>query len=221
VSAATIRGVVFDLDGTLADTEPLQWEAYRRALRPFGVDVGLEEYCRHWIAAEGGAEYACRTYALPIGPGELRERKAIEYRALLAGGVRPRPGARAALVRLAPAYRLGLATNTVRTEADVVLAGVGVRDLLDAIVVREEYACPKPAPDAYLAAAARLGLAPDACVVIEDATRGVRAGCAAGCVVVAVPSELTAAADFSGAARRLTSLDELTVDLLQELSRPR
>jgi len=214
-----IRGVLFDLDGTLADTEPIQWQAYRRALLPFGVDVGVDEYQREWIAREGGAEYACRTYGLPIDAAELRARKNALYRELIAAGVAARPGARAVLERLRPAYRLGLATNTVRTDADVVLASVGVRDLLDGIVVREDYARAKPAPDAYLAVARRLGLAPSECVVVEDALRGVEAGRDAGCLVIAIPNELTRDQDFRHAVRRLSGLDELTVDLLQDLSR--
>jgi HAD superfamily hydrolase (TIGR01509 family) len=212
-----VRGVLFDMDGTLADTEPLQWEAYRRTLRPFGVDVGLDEYRRHWIAVEGGAEYAVRTHRLPVDAATLRARKAEAYRALLAAGVVPRPGAGAALERLRGTHRLAVATNSIRAEADVVLAALGLRELFDAVVVREDYENPKPAPDAYLAAARRIGLPPERCVVVEDATRGVRAGVAAGCVVVAVPSEITADLDFDGAARRLASLDELTPDLVREL----
>jgi HAD superfamily hydrolase (TIGR01509 family) len=213
-----IAGVLFDLDGTLADTEPLQWEAYRRVLRPFGADVGRDEYRRHWVAVAGGAEYACRTYGLPIDADELRRRKAREYRALIAAGVAARPGARAALVRLRPVARVALATNTARAEADVVLDHLGVRDLLDAVVAREDYAAAKPAPDAYLAAARALGLPPAACLVVEDTTRGVQAGLAAGCPVVAVPNELTYDNDFSGARRRLAGLDELTPALLRDLS---
>lgn len=213
-----IRGVLFDLDGTLADTEPLQWEAYRRALRPFGVDVGRDEYRRNWIAVEGGAEYACRTYALPCDADALRARKAVEYRALIAAGVAPRPGARAVLERLKPAFRLAVATHTVRPEADVVLRHLGLRDLLDVVVTREDYVEAKPAPDAYRAAARALGLATAECAVVEDTTRGVRAGVSAGCAVVAVPNELTLDNDFTGAARRLDGLDEITADLLQGLS---
>jgi HAD superfamily hydrolase (TIGR01509 family) len=213
-----IGGVLFDLDGTLADTEPLQWEAYRRVLAPFGVDVGIEEYRRHWIAVEGGAEYACRTYDLPIDALELRARKATAYRMLIAAGVAPRPGAREVLDRLAGRYRLAVVTNSVRAEVATVLDHLGIRGRLDAAIAREDYAEAKPAPDAYRAAARILGLSPSACVVVEDTARGVRAGVAAGCPVVAVPSELTRDNDFTGAVRRLDGLDALTEELLQSLS---
>jgi HAD superfamily hydrolase (TIGR01509 family) len=214
-----LRGVLFDLDGTLADTEPIQWESYRRALRAYGADVDLETYRRHWIAVEGGSEWACRTLALPVTPAELRARKAAEYRALIADGVPARPGAREALARLAPEYALAVATNSIRGEVDVVLGHLGLREFFTALVAREDYVEAKPAPDPYREAARRLGLAPAACVVVEDTARGVRSGLAAGCVVIAVPSELTRDNDFTGAARRLDGLEALTPALLRDLSR--
>ena len=216
-----IRGILFDLDGTLADTEPLQWRAYRRALEPFGVDVGMEEYRVHWIAAEGGAEYACERYRLPIDAAELRRRKMTAYRTLIADGVAPCSGAREALERLAPHYRLAIATNSVRVETNLVLGHLGIAPRLEAVVAREDYVAAKPAPDAYRAAAGALGLPPPECVVIEDTARGVRAGVAAGCVVVALATPLTFDNDFSGAATRITSLDELGRPLLRDLSAAR
>jgi HAD superfamily hydrolase (TIGR01509 family) len=216
-----IQGILFDLDGTLADTEPIQWRAYRQVLEPFGVDVGMEEYRVHWIAVDGGADYACEKYALPIGADELRRRKGVAYRALIAAGVAPCPGAREALERLAGDYRLAIATNTARVETNVVLGHLGIAARLDAVVAREDYAEAKPAPDAYRAAAAALGLPPAQCVVVEDTARGVRAGVAAGCIVVAFATPLTYDNDFTGAAARITSLDELGPSLLRDLSAAR
>jgi HAD superfamily hydrolase (TIGR01509 family) len=212
-----VHGVVFDLDGVIADTERLHWAAYREVLLEFGVDLGLEEYRRHWIAGGFGPEHACRTYALPLTPAALRARKAPVYLALLERGVRACPGAPEALARLHPVHRIGLATNTARREVDLILDQLGVAARFHATVAREDYAQPKPAPDAYLAAAVALGVAPADCVVVEDTQRGVRAALAAGMRVVAVPSDLTFDNDFSGAARRLGRLDELTPELLRAL----
>ncbi len=212
-----IRGVLFDLDGTLADTERLHWRAYGQILREFGVEMGMEEYRRHFIAAGGGPEYACRTYALPISADELRARKYVPYRALIEAGVTPLPGAVQALRRLHDGYRLAVATNSPHDEATLILGQFGAAGFLHALIAREAYARSKPAPDAYLAAATALGLSPSSCVVVEDTPRGLGAGLAAGMRAIVVPSDLTADADFTGATRRIGSLDELTPALLAEL----
>src|SRR5262245_51199616 len=117
-----IRAVLLDFDGTLVDTERLQWLAYSRALAPFGVSVGLEEYRRHFIRAAGGSDWACRRYALPVAPGDLRDRKAVEYGALIPAGVRPCPGTEVLLERLRGRRRLAVVTNSVRAEVDAILA---------------------------------------------------------------------------------------------------
>jgi len=212
-----IRGILFDLDGVLADTERLQWTAYRRVLDEFGVDVGLEEYRVHWIATGHGSEYACQTYRLPLSPAELKARKQRVYLELVAERVAPRDGARAALARLRGTHRLAVATNSPRAEVDLILGRLDMVSLLHAVVAREDYVCAKPAPDAYLAAASALGLTPAECVVVEDTAVGASAGVAAGMRVIAAPHDLTFDNDFTLCAHRLGHLDELTAELLVTL----
>ena len=212
-----IRAVLFDLDGVLADTERLQWAAYRHVLDAFGVDVGLEEYRRHWIATGEGPEYACRTYSLPLTPDELRAEKARVYSGLLRRGIAACPGAKAALVRLGTTHRLTLVTNTARVEVAMILEQLGIAFLFDITIAREDYREPKPAPDGYLAAATALRLTPHECAVVEDTERGVRAALAAGMWAIAMPNDLTVDNDFTGCARRLAHLDELTAELLETI----
>ena len=209
--------MLFDLDGVLADTEPLHWTAYREVLLELGVDVGIEEYRNRFISRGGGPEYAVDRYRLPITADELRERKLPRYLALLRRGVQPRPGARAAIERLRGGFRTAVATNSVRDEVDLILGSLGLAPLLDTVVTREDYRAAKPAPDAYLTAAARVGLGADECVVIEDTPRGLGAALAAGMRAIAMPNELTADNDFTGCCRQLAHLDELTPDLLRTL----
>src|SRR5262245_5400312 len=118
-SEIVIRGVIFDLDGVIADTEPLQWQAYRRVLAELGVDVGLEEYRRAWIATGTGPEYAQQKYGLAITPDEIKTRKAKVYLELVHAGVSPCRGAPEALARLSKTHRVGLATNTARAEVEL------------------------------------------------------------------------------------------------------
>jgi HAD superfamily hydrolase (TIGR01509 family) len=212
-----IRGVLFDLDGVLADSERLHWEGYRRVLAEYGIDVGIEEYRRYWIAQDGGPEYACATYRLPMTADELRKRKSSHYHSLLRAGVRPLPGAREAVARLGTAVRLAVATNAWRNEVELILDQLGMTQQFAATVAREDYPNAKPAPDAYLAAARALGLERAECVVVEDTQRGARAAAAAGIRAIAVPNDLTYDHDFTGCVRRLDNLDQLTVELLGEI----
>lgn len=216
-----IRALLLDFDGTLVDTERLQWRAYCEALAPFGVSVGLDEYRRRFIRLPNGAEWVCRRYALPIAPADLRSRKARAYRALIPQAVVLCPGAAEMLRALGGRRRLAIVTNSVRGEVEAILIHLGVAETFAAVVTREDYAAAKPAGDCHAVAAARLGCAPAECLVVEDTERGVRAGLAAGMRVVAVPSDLTYDNDFSGCIRRLGSLADLTEPLLDEIDRER
>ena len=213
-----VAAVLFDLDGTLVDSERLHWRAYRQILREHRADIDLPEYCQRFIATGGGPEWACERFDLPMDADELRARKAVVYRELIAAGVAPMPGARACLERLHGAWPLAVVTNSARDEASLLLAPLGAKPLLAALITREDYARPKPEPDAYLAAAAALRCAPAACVAVEDTPRGVRAARAAGLRVLAVPGELMAGQDFPGATGHLDGLDALTPALLRSLT---
>jgi len=223
MSAATRRdaAVIFDLDGVLIDSEGLQYKAYSEVLARFGVQVSATEYAAHWIAAGRGPEYAVERFALPVQPEELRALKHPVYHAILRREVRLMAGAVEALARLHPYCALALATNSNRDDVGFVMAHLDLRRFFTAVVTREDYTRAKPEPDAYLAAAARLHAAPQACVVVEDAYRGVLAAARAGATVVAVPNSFTRGNDFSLAAQVLDGLDGLTVELIEQLQRRR
>jgi len=112
------------------------------------------------------------------------------------------------LARLHGRFALGIATNSLRADVAFVLDRLAIAHFFTAVVTREDYAEAKPAPDAYLTAAQRLGIAPGRCLVFEDAERGVVAAHRAGATVVAVPNTFTAGSDFSLAA---TVVDGLAV----------
>ncbi len=216
MSAATI-GVIFDLDGVLIDSEDLQFRAYTEVLARFGVAVTREEYAEEWIAKGCGPEYAVAAFKLPLAPAELRALKNPVYHRILQQSVTLMPGARAALARLAAHYPLALATNSNETDTAFVLDRFALRSFFTAVITRGKYERPKPAPDAFLTAAATLGLPPARCLVIEDAHKGVVAAHRAGARCVAIPHAFTAANDFSLATRLLHCLDELTVELVREM----
>lgn len=210
-------GVIFDLDGVIVDSEPLQHRAYNLVLERFGVSVDQAEYGREWITAGRGPEYAVRTYALPLTPTELRRLKDPVYHGLLRSEAALMDGAREALERLSGAFPVALATNSSQADTRFILERFDLTRFFTAVITREQYHAPKPAPDAFVTAAARLQLAPQRCVVIEDAYKGVMAATDAGCVCIAFPHDYTNDNDFSRASAVIGSLDEATVELIERL----
>jgi HAD superfamily hydrolase (TIGR01509 family) len=209
--------VIFDLDGVLIDSEALQYKAYSQVLARYGVSVSAEEYAAYWIAAGNGPEYAVTTYALPLSPAELRALKNTVYHDILRDEVTLMPGVHEALTRLHANFPLAVATNSKRQDVAFVMDHFGVGRFFAALVTREDYVSAKPQPDAFVTAAARLGVAARVCLVVEDAHRGILAAHRAGAVVVAVPNSFTRDNDFSLAAAVLPSLDELTVARVAQL----
>ncbi|MEO8601385.1 MAG: HAD family phosphatase [bacterium] len=208
-------GVIFDLDGVIIDSEALQHRAYNLVLQRFGVQVDAALYGREWIAAGRGPEYAVQHFGLPLSPTELRRLKDPVYHDLMRREIQLVPGARAALERLSATLPLVVATNSNATDVGFVMQRFDLRSFFAAVVTREDYAGAKPLPDAFLTAAARLGLPPQRCVVIEDAAKGVRAAAAAGCPCIAFPHDYTADNDVSGARTVIASLDEIAEALVR------
>jgi len=209
--------IIFDLDGVLIDSEALQYKAYSQVLAGFGVTVSSAEYAAHWIAAGRGPEYAVATYGLPVNPADLRALKNPVYHAILRSEVTLMPAVIAALTRLHAHFPLAVATNSNQQDVAFVMEHFGLRRFFAATVTREDYAEAKPHPDAFLTAAARLGVTPRACLVVEDAYKGIVAAHRAGAIPVAIPNAFTRHNDFSLAAVVLHGLDELTIALVERL----
>jgi HAD superfamily hydrolase (TIGR01509 family) len=174
-----LLGVIFDCDGTLVDSEPLSAEAWRRTLAPYGYAVTDAD-----LEACVGVTYA-RTHAFMAERVALPSAEALwpELRRTLFGlydtQLKAFPDALEALADLrARGVPVAVASSSVRERLDRTLAGVGLT--FDITIAGDEVEHGKPAPDMFLLAAKRLGLAPSECVVIEDSAPGVAAGRAAG-----------------------------------------
>lgn len=216
-SARIEAGVVFDLDGVVLDSEELHYRAYSAVMAKFGVTIDRALYGRVWIGEGRGRAWVDDNCELPISSEEVRRRKVLVYQRLLAEEAKLMPGGAEALARISAAMPIALATNSRTADVELVLDRFDLRKLFSAVITRENYEKPKPAPDAFLAAARALSLQPGRCLVVEDAAKGVRAAHAAGCQSVAVPHDFTRENDFTLAARVLWSLDELTAALVEEI----
>ncbi|HPQ40041.1 MAG TPA: HAD family phosphatase [bacterium] len=188
----TYQGIILDFDGTLADSEPLYYEANRRAFLEFGHDIDEMEYYHHWsLLGEGSAGEIRRHGLTSVNPRRVRELSRRFYRELVARKPVPLlPGARELLVRLpASGLRPVIASNTDRALIESILDGNGLTGLPVPIIGGDGLP-PKPAPDIFLRARAFLDLPEDRCIILEDTDKGVRAARAAGIPFAVIHSPL-------------------------------
>ena len=204
-----IDAVIFDMDGVLLDSEPLHEDVTRSLLAECGVTT-VSGLTYVGLTTRESFTLICRELALPHDPAELDTRYTARVIPLLRERATPLPGVpdvpRALKAR---GLRLAVGSSSRLEVIEATLDGLGVRALFDAVVSAADMPRGKPAPDVFLEAARRLGVAPEACVVIEDSERGVQAACAAGMRCVAVPCGVTRQHDFSQATLVLGGLPEL------------
>lgn len=188
-----LAAVLFDMDGTLLDSEPL-WDAALSALAAHHGGV-LSETARLAMVGQNTAESMTifyRDLGLPE-PDPVADRQFVADRMveLLATELSWRPGAAELVAEVRRAgVPTALVTSTVRPLVEVALDSTLGRDTFDVVVCGNEVSLPKPHPESYRTAAERLGVPIGRCVAIEDSPTGVASASAAGAVVVGVPGEL-------------------------------
>ncbi len=210
-------GVIFDLDGVLIDSEGLYYRAYSAVLKPYGVSVTQREYEEYWIAQGIGPEYIIEKHNLPVAPTTLRALRSPIFLQLLKTEATLMPAVQETLTRLSAHFGLTVATNSNREHLDFVLRRFCLEQFFEQTVARQDYERAKPEPDAFFAAAKKLGLSRQRCVVVEDTYRGVTAAARAGMVCIAVPNTYTQNNDFRQAALVLSSLGDVTPEVVRSL----
>jgi beta-phosphoglucomutase len=188
--------VLWDLDGTLIDSGEYHWQSWLVALRDEGFTPARADFTasfgqrndrilRAWLGPDASDDRIRR----------IGDAKEAAYRRLMhEGGLDGLPGAEPWIDRLAARqWRQAIASSAPRLNVEAVLDVLGWNDRFDAIVAAEDVRRGKPAPDVFLAAAARVQMEPSACVVVEDAAAGVEAAHAAGMRVIGLGPHASAA----------------------------
>jgi putative hydrolase of the HAD superfamily len=209
----TLRGLIFDFDGLLVDTE----SAILAAWETIHSEDGLVPDRAVLHALVGTVDVEADLWgAYP----KSRDRAALEARLQtlarrLCREAPPREGAIALLdAARAAGLRLAVASNSSHPHVEGHLAARGLLDRFAAVVCREDVPHGKPAPDVYLAALALLGLRADEAVAFEDSVPGHEAAAAASLRVIVVPNPATAHDHFPRATLRLDSLAEVRLEHL-------
>ena len=185
----TIQAVVFDLDGVLIQSEEV-WDEVREAFvreRDGRYDAEIQRAMMGMSSTEW-SRFLHETAGVPDEPQVINDEVVRRMLAAYANDLPLIDGAVAAVRRLAKDFTLAVASSSNRPLIDGVLAQADLTDCFVATVSSEEVTRGKPAPDVYLEAARRLGVATERCAAIEDSHGGIRSAKAAGMRVLAIPN---------------------------------
>ena len=229
-----LKALIFDVDGTLAETEEAHRTAFNDTFPQFGLDWHWSrDLYRDLLKTTGGKE-RMRAYAsqyLRIDPdsipvAEIHKRKTERYGELIAAGTLPlRPGI-AALIADARArgVRVAVATTTNLPNVDRLIRatmGVPADQVFEVIAAGDMVPNKKPAPDVYDLALEGLGLKPGECLALEDSLNGLNSAHAAGIPCLISPSSYTDQDDFTGATAVVDSFEAVaSIDRLAALLAP-
>ena len=177
-----IKSVLWDLDGTLVDSEQYHWLAWRDTMATLGVPLTHDEFMKTFGLRNDAIVPQWIPNATPEQIEQIADVKEQLYRHLVReGGLEPLPGVRHWTAHLArEGWLQAIASSAPRENVDAVLAVIGLAPCFQAIVSAEDVTLGKPHPQVFLTAAARLGSAPAQSVVVEDAPAGIEAARRAG-----------------------------------------
>jgi beta-phosphoglucomutase len=179
-----IKGVLFDMDGVLVDSEPFICKAAIMMFEELGIQVMPEDF--HPFVGMGENRYiggVAENHGVNVDIEKVKARTYEIYENIVRDNLSPLPGAHKFISECRKrGFRLALATSADRVKMDINLREIGLPPAtFHSIVTGLDVENKKPFPDIYIRAAERIGLKPNECLVVEDAVSGIRAGKAAGC----------------------------------------
>jgi beta-phosphoglucomutase len=189
-----IKGVLFDMDGVLSDSEPFICQAAIMMFAEAGLKVLPEDFKP--FVGTGENRYiggVAEKYGLIVDIEKVKARTYIIYQEIIRGKLKPLPGAAEFVIKC---RNMGFKT-AVATSSDVVKMEANLREIglppsvFNATINGLDVEKKKPFPDIYIKAAAKIGLKTEECLVVEDAVSGVKAAIAAGCKCLAVTTSFS------------------------------
>ncbi|MCP1198393.1 HAD family hydrolase [Notoacmeibacter sp. MSK16QG-6] len=215
----SVEALIFDVDGTLAETEEAHRQAFNAIFEQYGLDwhwsihdytrllevTGGKERMRHFRDINGRSEPDDAEIRL------MHSQKTDRYAAILSKGALPlRAGVKTLIEKARNAgLKTAIATTTSGANVEALCQccwGLPAGEIFDAVAAGDEVEAKKPAPDVYLLVLSRLGLSADKAIAFEDSENGLRSAKAAGLRTVVTPSAFTSHQDFSSADWVVSSL---------------
>ncbi|HSN49902.1 MAG TPA: HAD-IA family hydrolase [Bacteroidales bacterium] len=191
-----IKGVLFDMDGVLVDSEPFICKAAIMMFEEMGLRVVPEDF--HPFVGMGENRYiggVAEHHGASVDIEKVKARTYEIYETIVRGNLTPLPGVHKFISECRErGFRLALATSADRVKMEVNLREIGLTSgTFNSIVTGLDVKNKKPFPDIYIMAAERIGLDPYECLVVEDAVSGIKAGKSAGCRCLGLTTSFEAA----------------------------
>ncbi|WP_417668973.1 HAD family hydrolase [Pseudoalteromonas tetraodonis] len=208
----SIEAVLFDMDGTLVDSESVHYICWSQLLAPFGVRYDEDDFCQRFSGRPtiDAAKEIKQTHNLSVSSRYLADEKYRLFSKFVQTNLPPlMPYAADILFAVKEqGLKMALVTGSARHEAEPILKGLGFYDLFDTVVTKDDVTNPKPAGEPYLLALKNMQVAAKNAIAVEDTFTGVTAANNAALAVVAIANKHTEQHDFSKATQQMDNLEE-------------
>jgi HAD superfamily hydrolase (TIGR01509 family) len=213
-----IKAIIFDMDGILVDSEPINYKVNRLTFEKIGVKIPKKEFIEEWIIKGTGTREAIKRHNIQTTYEELQKIKKKIYLDVLVKEVKLKPYAKEILVELKKKYKLALASQGHKYNVLAIAKKFGFNRFFDVVLAKQDVNASKPDPEIFLKTAEKLKVKPEECLVIEDSEKGIIAAKKARMKCIAIPDNWTRKYnDFSKADLIIDDLNKLTLDKIQNL----
>jgi|TARA_R110002033_G_scaffold20278_5_gene51314 HAD superfamily hydrolase (TIGR01509 family) len=200
--------ILFDNDGVLVETEPLYFEASKRALKEFfNVNIQFDDYMK--IMTEGNGVWVAASNATKEEIIIARNKRDLYYQEYLKKEDIAIENVHDVLNELSKKYKMGIVTTSRRVDFEIIHKNRGITDFMDFVLCVEDYPKSKPHPDPYLKGLEKFNAKNNEAIVIEDSERGLISAKAANIDCAIVHNEFTKTQDFSKAKYKISKLEDI------------
>ena len=215
-----IKAAIFDMDGVIIDSEPIQMLAINKVLAQWSIQLSDKDFIPMiGRRLSDDYNYLKERFGIPVDFPEFWKMKNATYQNLIKESIEEMPGLSRLITELKQAgIKRAVASGSIRADIDIVLNGLGLQSEFDVITAGNEVKHGKPHPEIYLLTSSRLEVNPEDCVALEDTYYGLCSAKSAGMKCIAVPHKYTAQQDFSRADLTTDSLNNISLSVIQQLN---
>jgi len=214
-----IKAVIFDMDGVLVNSEPINYEINKITFEKAGIKISKKEFIEEWVVKGTGSREAIKRHNIRMSYENLQKIKKKIYLDILKRKVKLKPNAKETIINLHKKYKLALASHAHKYNVNIIVKKFRLNKFFQIILGKQDVNKGKPNPEIFLKAAKKLKVKPEKCLVIEDTEKGILAAKRAGMICIAIPDSWTKKYnDFSKADLVVDNLKELTTDVIENIN---